>query len=71
MEENAVVIMVSSGVRLSEVRSISSVLVSVEEWRSTTDDDDRDDRVDADAVVLLLTGGGDQAEAPPPPWPPW
>jgi hypothetical protein len=42
MEENAVVIMVSSGVRLSEVRSISSVLVEVEEWRSTTDDDDRD-----------------------------
>jgi hypothetical protein len=65
MEENAVVIMVSSGVRLSEVRSISSVLVSVEEWSTTTDD--RDDRVDA---ALLLTGGGDQAEAPPP-RPPW
>jgi hypothetical protein len=69
MEENAVVIMVSSGVRLSEVRSISSVLVEVEEeWRSTTDDDDRDDRVDA---ALLLTGGGDQAEAPPPRPLPW
>ena len=67
MEENAVVIMVSSGVRLSEVRSISSVLevVSVEEEWSTTDDDDRD-RVDA-AAVVLLTGGGDQAEAPRPP----
>jgi hypothetical protein len=67
MEENAVVIMVSSGVRLSEVRSISSVLVEVEEWSSTTDDDDRD-RVDA-AAVVLLTGGGDQAEAPPRPLP--
>ena len=51
--------MVSSGVRLSEVRSISSVLVEVEEW--STSDDDRD-RVDA-AAVVLLTGGGDQAEA--------
>ena len=70
MEEKAVVIMVSSGVRLSEVRSISSVLVSVEEeWSSTTDDDDRD-RVDVAAVVLLLTGGGDQAETLPP-RPPW
>ena len=65
MEENAVVIMVSSGVRLSEVRSISSVSVEVEEEWSTTDDDDRD-RVDA-AAVVLLTGGGDQAEAPRPP----
>ncbi len=54
--------MVSSGVRLSEVRSISSVLVDVEEWSSTSDDDR--DRVDA-AAVVLLTGDGDQAEAPP------
>ena len=53
--------MVSSGVRLSEVRSTSS---SVAEW-STTDDDDRD-RVDA-AAVVLLTGDGDQAETPPRP----
>ena len=51
--------MVSSGVRLSEVRSTSSVLVSVE-WSTSDGDDDRD-RVDA-AVVVLLTDGGDQAE---------
>ena len=64
--------MVSSGVRLSEVRSISSVLVSVEEeWRSTTDDDDDRDRVDAVAVVLLTGDGGDQAETTPPRPLPW
>ena len=51
--------MVSSGVRLSEVRSISSVLVLVEEWSFKTDDDDRD-RVDA--AMVLLTGDGDQAD---------
>ena len=63
MEEKAVTIISSWGVRWREERSSSS---SMAEW-STTDDDD-DCLWERLEVAVVVCGAGDQAETVLPPW---